>query len=215
MNHINSFYLRLITWIILSLILLFFMYSPVYFNLFIILVLLEILIFEWKNFFKITDLKFWFIMPFYPILPFILILSLNTPVYKILLVVSIILAFSFDTGAYITGKLIGKHKIAPKISPAKTWEGVFGGYLFCLLTLSFIFWFFNKPFSLFIAWFTLIISALAFFGDLFESYLKRKAGIKDSGNLLPGHGGFLDRFDSVLFITTFCYICRDFLIKYL
>lgn len=215
MKPINSFFQRFFTWTILSIIFLFFFYFPYYFNWFIIIALLEILIFEWKNFFKITDPKFWLLMPFYLILPFLLILKLNTSSYRILLITSFILTFSFDTGAYIIGKLFGKHKVAPKISPGKTYEGLIGGCCFSILTLTLIFLFLNKTLSIFIIWFALVISSLSFFGDLFESYLKRKSGIKDSGSLLPGHGGFLDRFDSIIPVVIFCYLFKDYLIKYL
>lgn len=104
-----------------------------------------------------------------------------------------------DTGAYIIGSLIGKHKLAEKISPNKTWEGTLGGFSFGI-TGAIIYAQFFSVISLW-QWivFGLIISIFGTIGDLYESALKRKAGVKDSGKLMPGHGGLLDRFDSLLF----------------
>lgn len=105
-----------------------------------------------------------------------------------------------DSGAYYVGRALGKHKLAPRISPGKTWEGAFGGLFAGLLmaTLSH-FWFFPE---LPLYW-TLILAAvmvvLGIIGDLTESALKRSAGAKDAANILPGHGGALDRMDSLLF----------------
>lgn len=107
-----------------------------------------------------------------------------------------------DTMAYIVGSFIGKTPFS-KISPKKTWEGTIGGAILCVVVITLIF---SKT-TLFPNSFTvnnwIIISSLcAVFGtlgDLFESKLKRMAGVKDSGNIMPGHGGFLDRFDSFLF----------------
>ncbi len=103
-----------------------------------------------------------------------------------------------DMGAFFTGKLIGKTKFSDT-SPNKTWEGVIGGVLLATLFGTYI-GLYIAPFwtALFV---TLFTSASSIFGDLFESYLKREAGVKDSGDLLPGHGGILDRIDGYLFGT--------------
>ncbi|MFS2222767.1 phosphatidate cytidylyltransferase [Pantoea sp. B65] len=108
------------------------------------------------------------------------------------------LVWGADSGAYMFGRLFGKHKLAPKVSPGKTWEGFFGG----LLTSALISWLFGLWAPLAVEPGTLlacsIIAALAsVLGDLTESMFKREAGIKDSGNLIPGHGGILDRIDSL------------------
>jgi phosphatidate cytidylyltransferase len=105
-----------------------------------------------------------------------------------------------DSGAYYVGRAFGKHKLAPKISPGKTWEGVAGGVLAGLLmaTLSH-FWFFRE---LPLKWalpLAAVMVVLGIIGDLTESALKRSAGAKDAANILPGHGGALDRLDSLLF----------------
>ncbi|MEN8156679.1 MAG: phosphatidate cytidylyltransferase [Bacteroidota bacterium] len=106
-----------------------------------------------------------------------------------------------DIFAYLTGSLLGKHPITPRLSPGKTWEGFVGGIVFTLLAgwLLFRITGVNSAASWILS--GGIISILGFAGDLFESGLKRKYHVKDMGNLLPGHGGILDRFDSLLFVT--------------
>lgn len=103
-----------------------------------------------------------------------------------------------DTGALAAGVLLGKHKLAPRISPGKTWEGLAGGALLATLTgIALSVWLLDQEW-----WFGFILAALlvvtATVGDLAESIIKRDLGIKDIGSFLPGHGGFLDRLDSVL-----------------
>jgi phosphatidate cytidylyltransferase len=111
-----------------------------------------------------------------------------------------------DTGAYYAGRTFGKHKLAPKISPRKTWEGVAGGVAAGLLmaTLSH-FWFFR---DLPLKWalpLAGMMVGLGIIGDLTESAIKRSAGAKDAANILPGHGGALDRLDSLLFNAPLIY----------
>jgi len=105
-----------------------------------------------------------------------------------------------DTFAYVTGSLIGRHLMTPRLSPGKTWEGFMGGSLFTLLG-AWITFRITGAYSL-EAWLVLalLISSLGLWGDLYESGLKRKKSVKDAGSLLPGHGGILDRFDSLLFV---------------
>jgi phosphatidate cytidylyltransferase len=103
-----------------------------------------------------------------------------------------------DTGAYLTGVLIGKHKLFEKISPKKTWEGSGGGMVFTFVA-AFVTSLFYSELNIF-QWlgFAAIIVVFGTYGDLAESLFKRRTGVKDSGNILPGHGGMLDRFDSAL-----------------
>lgn len=103
-----------------------------------------------------------------------------------------------DTGAYCTGSLIGRHRLFERISPKKSWEGSIGGGIFSIAS-SFVFAYFFS-FMLWWQWVGLAIVVVIFgtWGDLTESLMKRQLGIKDSGNILPGHGGMLDRFDSAL-----------------
>ena len=107
--------------------------------------------------------------------------------------------WGFDTGAFFTGRFFGRHKLAPKISPAKTWEGVIGGMI-----LSITFSLILTVIPLGIPWYLAIILGIligvaATLGDLAESLIKRQTHVKDSGHFMPGHGGVLDRVDSILF----------------
>ena len=116
-----------------------------------------------------------------------------------------------DAGAYYTGRAIGKHKLAPKISPGKTWEGVFGGLVAALAMAAVShYWFFRE---LPLKWalpLALVMTIVGILGDLTESALKRGAGAKDAANLLPGHGGILDRLDSLLFNAPLIYYFARF-----
>jgi len=115
-----------------------------------------------------------------------------------------------DTMAYIVGSFIGRTPLT-SISPKKTWEGTIGGMLLAIIAISVLFplLFIKGRMQVFDTG-LVVISALAAisgtFGDLLESLLKRKAGVKDSGNMMPGHGGFLDRFDSLLLATPCCWL---------
>ena len=106
-----------------------------------------------------------------------------------------------DSGAYLIGRKIGKNKLAPRISPNKTWEGSVGGTVAATIILAVYLYFFlvGDGFITMII-LTLILSIMGQLGDLIESSLKRYYGVKDSGKILPGHGGILDRFDSMLIV---------------
>jgi len=117
-----------------------------------------------------------------------------------------------DTMAYIVGSFIGKTPLS-KISPKKTWEGTIGGALLCIITISLIgkaTGFYNYKNWIVIASCCAIFGTL---GDLLESKLKRMANVKDSGTIMPGHGGFLDRFDSLLVATTFVAVYYFFVMR--
>jgi len=108
-----------------------------------------------------------------------------------------------DTFAYLVGSAIGKRKLFERISPKKTWEGFFGGLIFAVFA-GFLFCHFLTDYcstSNLIKWLGLAVVVVIFgtMGDLFESYIKRNLNVKDSGTILPGHGGLLDRLDSILF----------------
>ena len=151
--------------------------------------------------------------PFYPILPCIILIYFNqTPAYKYLLLYLFALVFKFDTGSYLAGKLCSKfwttHKIIPAVSPGKSWEGACGGYLLTTTVLMFL----AHTTSWHIYALSAVICTIAFAGDIFESALKRSANIKYSGTILPGHGGLLDRFDAILFVSYFFFIFKNYLV---
>ena len=112
-----------------------------------------------------------------------------------------VMMWANDTGAYLVGSLIGKHKMCPRISPGKTWEGLAGGMLLTIAAAYGVIYCLPIPIglsSIEVALAAVVLSAAGTLGDLFESVLKRAAGAKDSGRVLPGHGGVLDRLDSLL-----------------
>ena len=118
--------------------------------------------------------------------------------------------FGSDSAAYFIGRAFGKHKLAPSISPGKTWEGSIGGLLGAVLVS--MFFQLNTPLHLnaYVNWWQMIIVGLLIsifgqLGDLIESLFKRNTGAKDSGNILPGHGGMLDRVDSIVFAVVVVY----------
>jgi len=134
----------------------------------------------------------------YPTTSFLFLLALYKGFGIEALIWLVIVVALTDTGAYFTGKAIGKRKFNT-ISPKKTWEGVIGG-----VALATIFgaWYGGEFVSTSLAMFiSLLVSISSVYGDLYESYLKRKAGVKDSGSVLPGHGGVLDRVDGFMFAT--------------
>ncbi len=120
----------------------------------------------------------------------------------------IVASFATDIGAYFAGRLFGRKKLAPEISPGKTVEGSMGGIAFSFLVLLVYTGLVREvfPFGLLELWlFSLLLSLAAQLGDLAESMLKRYCGVKDSGHFLPGHGGLLDRIDSLLFTFPLTY----------
>lgn len=204
---------RIITGSILGMIffLVFFKVPPMYFSALLVLILCQIIIVEWKALFDFRSAAFWIIMPIYPILPFLFMISMNESiVYRELLFFLIVMVSAHDTGSYIVGTLFGKKKIAKTISQGKTWEGFVGGYASACISLGFILYEKNYACSTsLLLIFTLIVCFLALCGDLFESWLKRQAHVKDSGHILPGHGGFLDRFDGIMFAAVFFFIFKN------
>jgi len=132
----------------------------------------------------------------YPTTSFLFLLALYKGFGIEALIWLVIVVALTDTGAYFTGRAIGKRKFNT-ISPKKTWEGVIGGVV---LATIFGAWYGGEFVSTGLAMFiSLLVSISSVYGDLYESYLKRKAGVKDSGTVLPGHGGVLDRVDGFMF----------------
>ena len=124
---------------------------------------------------------------------------------KVLVWLVVITAFGTDICAYFAGVTMGKHKLCPVISPKKTWEGAIGGILGSVILSGLFGFFFMKPLLVHCLIIGFAASIISMFGDLTASIFKRKMGIKDYGNLIPGHGGILDRFDSVLFTGPIVY----------
>lgn len=156
----------------------------------------------------------------YILVPFILLVAMSReannetvpklenqtwPVLAIFLIV-----WSNDTFAYLVGRKWGKTKLFERISPKKSWEGFFGGLVFALICGNLIAYFQDGAYLEYSVY-ALIISIFGTVGDLIESMLKRSLGVKDSGTILPGHGGLLDRLDAVLFAIPFIFICNKFL----
>ena len=156
---------------------------------------------------KIKNFFLHFIPGFY-IPTFFISLVILMPDQRLLILLTFIGIWSVDIGGYIIGKSFGRHRIFPITSPKKTYEGLLGSFLL-LISVQSTTWYFFDTYSLTeflaISFLTLIGSI---YGDYFESFLKRKYHIKDSGNLIPGHGGLLDRLDSAIYtvplITILC-----------
>lgn len=146
---------------------------------------------------------------FYVVLPFLLfnLYSLHGTVYQPKLVIALfLLIWSNDTFAYLVGSFIGKNKMFERISPGKTWEGTIGGAVLTVASSFLIYKWFGL---LELHEWMIIASIVAVFGtlgDLVESMLKRSVGVKDSGKIMPGHGGILDRFDSLIMVIPFVFL---------
>jgi phosphatidate cytidylyltransferase len=144
----------------------------------------------------------------FSLLNFILFIRGYQPILLLALFVTI---WVNDTGAYLVGVMVGKHRLFERISPKKSWEGFIGGAFFALLSGVVFFRIFPKINILKWLIFSEIIVIFGTFGDLIESLLKRTLDVKDSGNVIPGHGGLLDRFDSMLLAAPAVFIFLSFL----
>jgi phosphatidate cytidylyltransferase len=137
----------------------------------------------------------------------------------LLLMLPISLTWATDTGAYFVGRSIGRHKLIPSVSPAKTIEGAIGGILVAVIAAWLYVTFLLRPVAqltmlpIGLTIFAILVSCVAQTGDLAESLFKRNAGVKDSSRLLPGHGGILDRFDSLLFVLPAAYVLLGYFLK--
>ena len=140
----------------------------------------------------------------------------------LLLMLPMLVTWASDTGAYAVGRMVGRHKLIPKVSPGKTVEGAIGGIIASVIVA----WAFGdlvlrnsaqlgfKWFPWGVVVFGVIISVAAQIGDLFESLIKREAGVKDSSRILPGHGGILDRLDSMFFVLPVSYLLIQWLVTW-
>ncbi len=123
----------------------------------------------------------------------------DQPQGRLWLLVLLGVIFGTDTGAYYVGRSLGKHPLAPRVSPKKTWEGSIGGTILGVMLGILLLKALNLRFSWFLIPFLACVSVVGQLGDLFESMIKRACQVKDSGTLLPGHGGLLDRVDALIF----------------
>lgn len=151
-----------------------------------------------RRFYAVQNPVIWMLIGWIVLLPTCLALYQLRAISPLLLLGLMAAIWISDTAAYFTGRAFGKHKLAPQISPNKTWEGVAGALISVLLYG--LIWDFSADETVLSATFIpllLIMAVLGIVGDLYESLIKRQAGVKDSGNILPGHGGILDRIDAL------------------
>jgi phosphatidate cytidylyltransferase len=166
----------------------------------VFLAMMVIKLFE-KTHTEFSTLAFQIMGIFYITMPLVMFAKmgfLNTLEYSYGLPMGfLMLLWMADIGAYVSGKTFGKHKLFVRISPGKTWEGSLGALVFCVATSFLTAWLFDDVSRR--DWIIISVIVLVFstLGDLFESLLKRNLAIKDSGSMLPGHGGILDRFDGL------------------
>jgi len=155
-----------------------------------------------------------FLALLYILLPFFLIQLFgmtdsnypNTAFDPSLILLILVLTWTFDTFAYLFGVTFGKHKIMPSISPKKSWEGFAGGFIFTIITAYIISEYLSTLNLEIIIITSLLLPFTATLGDFIASFYKRQAGVKDSGNLIPGHGGILDRMDAFMITIPMIYI---------
>ncbi len=163
-----------------------------------------------------TNIAFTFFGILYVALPFSLLIFFPNPAFlpgvhhHSLLLGFFFLVWVNETGAYLVGSAIGKHRLFERISPKKSWEGVIGGGLFSLFTALVLSRFYTH--IMLTDWIIIAGMVVVFgtYGDLFESMFKRSIDAKDSGRLLPGHGGILDRFDGVIMAAPFVFLYLTF-----
>ncbi len=219
--HLQTFKTRTLTAIVFAII----MVTGLLWNQWSFIILFTVIHFGcWYEFIKlvkkINPNNFGYYLPLgllYISLPVFLILYLRYAVFifasdNINKIIPCMIIFSIwinDTMAYVVGSLIGKTPFS-KISAKKTWEGTIGGAILCVAAISLISWCFNFNVKLF-SIIAVICAIFGTLGDLLESKIKRMAGEKDSGIIMPGHGGFLDRFDSLLIATPFVWLFIYFL----
>jgi phosphatidate cytidylyltransferase len=146
----------------------------------------------------------------------------NLPSGGLLLLLPVFVTWASDIGAYAVGRTMGRHKLIPSVSPGKTVEGSIGGLVASMLVAALYTQFVLRPSShlgfhyppIGVLIFGAVVSVAAQIGDLAESLFKREAGVKDSSNLIPGHGGVLDRFDSLLFVMPVSFVLLNFMLTY-
>ncbi len=198
----SEFFYRVVTSLVLigGLILFLFILPPIYFSVLLGVAALYMYLVEWPQLQNKCPVPWILTGLIYPVFPCLILIYLNQYFHP---QSSLIFIWTplFDTTSYLAGKRWGKTPIAPSISPGKTVEGFLSGLLAVVISLN-VYAFIRTASSLegviAVSVVGILLSVAALAGDLFESWIKRKAGVKDSGNLLPGHGGLLDRMDGML-----------------
>jgi phosphatidate cytidylyltransferase len=142
-----------------------------------------------------SNVKFKIFYGYFLVSPMVIVSAIVFTQNKILLLLPFIMIWVSDIGAYFIGKKFGKNKLAKNISPGKTIEGALGGVVCNIICASILVYFFAVSFYNML-FFAIIITSLSIFGDIYQSFLKRQANLKDSGSIIPGHGGLFDRLDS-------------------
>lgn len=174
---------------------------PNYFSIiFVLIILLLIMVFDKRD--SLNDLVYTFFTFVY--IPFLFFLLLELEMTPFLYLVFII-SFTTDTFAYLVGVNFGKNKLIERVSPNKSVEGAIGGILGCLIFTLIYFYMVKIEINLLALIFIVVASITGQLGDLVASKFKREAGIKDYSNILPGHGGILDRFDSIIMVIPMVY----------
>jgi phosphatidate cytidylyltransferase len=191
------------------------------FNLFLVFIPLFLLVFIpvliRKNGNPIIDVAITVMGWLYVVLPFSIFLFIyelpNSNAEWLIISGMFLIIWSNDTFAYLSGRFFGKHKLFERISPKKTWEGSIGGFIFAVIA-GLVYAFFTEQSFVFWGVGACIVSIAGVIGDLIESKIKRVTEVKDSGNIMPGHGGILDRFDAIMFAAPFFYVWCVLFIEY-
>ena len=157
-----------------------------------------------------SNVKFKIFYGYFLVSPMVIVSAIIFTQNKALLLLPFIMIWASDIGAYFIGKKFGKNKLAKNISPGKTIEGALGGFVCNAICASILVYFFAISFYI-MFFFAIIVTALSIFGDIYQSFLKRRANVKDSGSFIPGHGGLFDRLDSFCpTLPIFFLVCNYF-----
>ena len=199
---------RILSSIVLIPVALFFIIKGSFLFIFFISTCFCIISYEWHMMRK--KKSYYFLGFLFLIFSFVTIYELRFTNYSIgkdymWVLIILIVCVATDVGGYIFGKIFKGPKLT-KLSPNKTYAGMFGGYILSLLALSFSFQYFKLELSIEWLFFTLLVSSVSQLGDIIVSYFKRLSKIKDTGKIIPGHGGLLDRVDGMIFSFPFAYI---------
>jgi len=206
----NNFLQRTRTaFVIVITFLVFLLLPPLFFASFFLILLCCVLYFEWSVI-CVKQPLFYFLTPIYPMLPFFLLMHLALIKQgKIIITFLFLFTSFFDTFCYVIGNFLGKTPLLPSISPKKTVEGFFGGVIAVFVAALVYVQLANVHSGVLFLMVIMLMTFVAALGDLFESWIKRQSSVKDSGDLLPGHGGILDRVDSLLFVVMYFYFVKD------